>query len=136
MRRALRAVVPVLARARTRRPSVADLAISASRRNPAPAVPVALSRYTRRDRKPPSEQHHEAKPFSLALASLALLGLGAQQAAADIVLLKGGDRLSGTIVGKDDEELTLETAYAGKEPITCCGAKSRTSRPTSPRASC
>ena len=57
------------------------------------------------------------KPLSLALASLALLGLGAQQAAADIVLLKGGDRLSGTIVAKDDKQLTLQTAYA-KEPIT------------------
>ena len=59
----------------------------------------------------------QQKPLSLALASLALLGLGAQQAAADIVLLKGGDRLSGTIVAKDDKQLTLQTAYA-KEPIT------------------
>jgi putative salt-induced outer membrane protein YdiY len=57
------------------------------------------------------------KPLSFALASLALLGLGAQQAAADIVLLKGGDRLSGTIVTKDEKQLTLQTAYA-KEPIT------------------
>jgi putative salt-induced outer membrane protein YdiY len=59
----------------------------------------------------------QQKPLSLALAALALLGLGAQQAAADIVLLKGGDRLSGTIVSKDDKQLTLQTAYA-KEPIT------------------
>ena len=62
------------------------------------------------------------KPLSLALAALALLSLGAQQAGADIVLLKGGDRLSGTIVSKDDKQLTLQTAYA-KEPITLLWAE-------------
>jgi len=62
------------------------------------------------------------KPLYVALAALALLGPGAQQAAADIVLLKGGDRLSGTIVSKDDKQLTLQTAYA-KEPITLLWAE-------------
>jgi putative salt-induced outer membrane protein YdiY len=57
------------------------------------------------------------KAFSLALASLAVLGLGAAQAGADTVYMKGGDRLSGTIVGKDGDLLTLKTAYSEAEIV-------------------
>lgn len=57
------------------------------------------------------------KSLGLALASLALAGAAAQPALADTVHLKGGDRLSGTIVSKDEKQLSLQTAYA-KEPIT------------------
>ena len=54
-------------------------------------------------------------PLALAIGSLALFGC-ATLAAADTVHLKGGDRLSGTIVTKDAKKITLKTAYA-KEPI-------------------
>lgn len=57
------------------------------------------------------------KPLSLALAALALLGLGAPQAGADTVYMKGGDRLSGTIVSKDADLLTLKTSYSEVEIV-------------------
>lgn len=55
--------------------------------------------------------------FRFALAVLALHGLSMQLAIADTVILKGGDRLSGTIVSKDEKHVSLQTAYA-KDPIT------------------
>jgi len=55
--------------------------------------------------------------LSFALVSLVLQTFGAHLAVADVVILKGGDRLSGTIVSKDEKQLTLQTVYA-KDPIT------------------
>jgi putative salt-induced outer membrane protein YdiY len=49
-----------------------------------------------------------------ALAACIATAFGAQ---ADVIHLKGGDRLSGTILGKDGETLTVETTYAGKVPV-------------------
>lgn len=49
-----------------------------------------------------------------------LLGLGAAlalPAAADTVILEGGDRLTGKIVHASNESLTLDTEYAGKMKI-------------------
>jgi putative salt-induced outer membrane protein YdiY len=57
------------------------------------------------------------KSLSVALAALTLLGLGAQQAGADTVYMKGGDRLSGTIVSKDADLLTVKTAYSEAEIV-------------------
>src|SRR5690554_1140466 len=58
------------------------------------------------------------KSLSLVLASCALVGFGtSQSAAADTVHLKGGDRLTGTIVSKQGDQLTLDTPYAGKVVI-------------------
>jgi putative salt-induced outer membrane protein YdiY len=59
------------------------------------------------------------KPVTIAAcAALGSLALAASQyVAADSVLLKGGDRLSGTILGKAGDELTIKTSYAGEVVI-------------------
>jgi putative salt-induced outer membrane protein YdiY len=43
--------------------------------------------------------------------------LGAASAAADVVVMKNGDRISGKVKGMADGKLTVETAYAGKLTI-------------------
>ncbi|MFM7783265.1 MAG: YdiY family protein [Gammaproteobacteria bacterium] len=52
---------------------------------------------------------------TLPRAAAALLGLTlAQVASADTIHMKGGDRLSGTIVDKQGDKLTLKTAYSNE----------------------
>lgn len=51
------------------------------------------------------------------LATLFLSLSGSQIALADTLVMKSGDRLSGTVISLQDDVLTLETSYAGKIPI-------------------
>jgi len=51
-------------------------------------------------------------------AALAALGIAAAgYASADVIHLKDGDRISGTIVGKDGDKLTLKTRYSEDEIV-------------------
>jgi putative salt-induced outer membrane protein YdiY len=51
------------------------------------------------------------------LVSLLVLGAAAETARADEVILKNGDRLSGTIIKMGEGSLTLKTSYAGEVKI-------------------
>jgi putative salt-induced outer membrane protein YdiY len=53
----------------------------------------------------------------LSFVPAAALFAATHPAAADTVYLKGGDRLTGTMVTKDGDVLVLDTSYAGKIPI-------------------
>ena len=62
-------------------------------------------------------------------AGLTLIPLAS--ACADVVLLNGGDRLSGKIVSKNGDKLTLETSYAGDVVILWSEVRSiSTEQPT------
>ena len=67
---------------------------------------------------------HKALPAATAMLLAMILSLGAQHVAADQVILKNGDRITGTLIKADQGVLTLQTSYAEKLEINADAVQS------------